>query len=91
MIIYMIIIMGYFDGIYSRGWKFLYIVLKYPPFYSVLADSVSLSQEKGVVICSHFSFLTQNPLPPFYLTLPLYYLTAMRQTVTQPFYLTLNE
>ncbi len=79
---------------YSRGWKFVYLVLKYTPFYSVLAGSVSLSQEKGVVICAHFSLLTQTPLPPSFLTLPFNitnYFTAMRQTVKQPFYLTLNE
>jgi hypothetical protein len=77
-----------------RGWKFVYLVLKYTPFYSVLAGSVSLSQEKGVVICAHFPLLTQTPLPPLYLTLPLNitnYFTAMRQTVKQPFYGTLHE
>jgi hypothetical protein len=77
-------------NLYSRGWKFVYLVLKYTPFYSVLAGSVSLSQEKGVVICSHFSLLTYTPLPPLYLTLPLFnitnYFTAMRQTVKQPLY-----
>ncbi len=75
---------------YSRGWKFVYLVLKYPPFYSVLADSVSLSQEKKGVICSTFSFITQTSLPPFYLTLPLNitnYFTTMLQTVMQPIYL----
>ncbi len=69
-------------------------MLKYTPFYSVLAGSVSLSQEKGVVICAHFSLLTQSPLPPLYLTLPLNitnYFTVMRQTVKQPFYLAQNE
>ena len=69
-------------------------MLKYTPFYSVLAGSVSLSQEKGVVICSHFSFITQTPLPPLYLTLPLNitnYFTAKRETVKQPFYGTQNE
>jgi hypothetical protein len=79
---------------YSRGWKFLYLVLKYTPFYSVLAGSVSLSQEKGVVICAHFSLLTQTPLPPLFLTLPLNitnYFTAKRDTVKQPFYGTQNE
>ncbi len=84
----------YTTAIYSRGWKFVYLVLKYTPFYSVLAGSVSLSPEKGVVICSHFSLLTQTPLPPLYLTLPLKitnYFTAMRQTVKQPFYGTKNE
>jgi hypothetical protein len=58
-------------AIYSRGCKFVYLVLKYPPFYSLLADSLSLSQRKGGVICSNFSLLTQTPLPPLYLTLPL--------------------
>jgi hypothetical protein len=69
-------------------------VLKYTPFYSVLAGSVSLSQEKGVVICAHFSFGTQTPLPPLFLTLPFNitnYFTAKRETVKQPFYGTQNE
>jgi hypothetical protein len=66
------------------------------PFYSVLAGSVSLSQEKGVVIFRIF-FVNPNPsIPPLYLTLPFFinitkYFTAMRKTVKQPFYLTLNE
>ncbi len=83
-----------FRVISYRGWKFVYLVLKYTPFYSVLAGSVSLSQEKGIVICAHFSLFTQTPLPPLYLTLPLNitnYFTAMRQAVKQPFYLTRNE
>ncbi len=37
-----------FIVLYSRGWKIVYLLLKYRPFYSVLVDSVSLSQEKGV-------------------------------------------
>jgi hypothetical protein len=55
-------------SIYSRGWKFVYLVLKYTPFYSVLAGSVSLSQEKGVVICAHFSlFLDETrQIPQMY-------------------------
>jgi hypothetical protein len=80
--------------IYSRGWKFVYLVLKYTPFYSVLAGSVSLSQEKGVVICSHFSLLTQTPLPSLFLTLPFNitnYFSAKWETVKQPFYGTQNE
>ncbi len=79
---------------YSRGWKFVYLVLKYTPFYSVLAGSVSLSQEKGVVICAHFSLLTLTPLPPSFLTLHFNitnYFTAKRETVKQPLYETLNE
>jgi hypothetical protein len=58
------------DEIYSVGSKFVYLVLKYLPFFSVLAGCVSLSQEKVVVICAHFSLLTQTPLPPLFLTLP---------------------
>jgi hypothetical protein len=79
---------------YSRGWKFVYLVLKYTPFYSVLAGSVSQSQEKGVVICAHFSLFNKTPLPPLFLTLPFNitnYFTTMRKTVKQPFYGTQNE
>jgi hypothetical protein len=81
-------------SIYSSGWKCVYLVLKYTPFYSVLAGSVSLSQEKGVVIYAHFSLLTQAPLPPLFLTLPCNitnYFTAKWETVKQPFYGTQNE
>jgi hypothetical protein len=69
-------------------------VLKYTPFYSVLAGSVSLSQEKGVVICAHFTFGTQNPQPPSFLNSTFNitnYFTAKRETVKQPFYGTQNE
>ena len=45
-------------------------------------------KRKGLVFVAHFSFLTQTPLPNFYLSLRFsihYYFTAMLKMVTQPF------